>query len=338
MRPLLAVIAVLLLASQVRGTYSIVARDAVTGELGVAVQSHWFDVGSVVPWAEAGVGAVATQSLVRVSYGPLGLELMRGGLPAPEALDALRAVDDGADLRQIAMIDAAGRVTSATGGAAIAEVSAFSEYTSTYSIACLANMMHDPGVANAMAAAFKNAPEGSDLAERMMLALEAAQQAGGDIRGMQSASILVVGGEKGDGWRGRHLDLRVADHTQPLAELRRLVTLHRAYSQMDLGDTAMEQGDFLQALVHFNAAQELNPDHVEMAFWTGVTLAKNGRADESIPFFRRALADPNAGKPKAEGGSDWAELLRRLPASGLFPDDHELIARILKDAAPSSAR
>ena len=167
-------------------TYSIVARDPVTGDLGVAVQSHWFSVGSVVTWAQAGVGAIATQSFVEVSYGPLGLELMKAGKTAPEALKALLAVDESADVRQVAMVDRHGNVAVHTGKKCIAAAGHHegSQFTTQ------ANLMEKDTVWGAMATAYETA-EG-DLAERLMSALEAAQEEGGDIRGKQSAAILIV--------------------------------------------------------------------------------------------------------------------------------------------------
>jgi len=314
-------------------TYSIVARDGATGQLGVAVQSHWFDVASVVPWAEAGIGAVATQSLVERSYGPLGIELMRAGEPAEQALTALVAIDAAERYRQVAMIDAAGEIAQHTGASCIAEAGQVSGRNDAGdSWACQANLMHEDGVPGAMSRAFQDA-SGQPLAERLMRALEAAQDAGGDARGKQSASILVVSGDRGESWRGRLIDLRVASHPRPLHELRRLLTLHRAYEHMNSGDHALEQGDLAGALEHYNAAQELEPMSAEMAFWTGVALAQEDRVEDAIPFFQKALADPNATKPPEEGGSDWPEVLRRLPAAGLFPNDHALIERILTAAA-----
>ncbi len=329
---LVALILAFAAAGVASATYSIVARDGETGQLGVAVQSHWFDVGSVVPWAEAGVGAVATQSLAEISYGPMGLDLMRSGKSAGDAFEALRSVDPAPEVRQVAMIDADGRVLSFTGDSCIPVVGSVSHVNKNGdSWACQANMMHLEGVAEAMSDAFEESA-GEPLSERMMRAMEAAQKAGGDVRGKQSASILVVSGERGAGWRGREMDLRVADHTEPLKELRRLLDLHRAYDEMNAGDRALEEDDLGAALEHYHAAQELNPTNVEMSFWTGVTLAGNGRVEEAIPFFRTAFNDPNGTKSGAEGGSDWPGLLRRLPQSGLFPDDDELIERILTEA------
>ncbi len=295
-------------------TYSIVARDPATGELGVAVQSHWFSVGPIVPWAEAGVGAVATQSLVDPSYGPLGLALMRAGRPAPQALAALLAGDEHPDVRQVAMIDAQGRVAAHTGEHAI--LAAGHHVGENYSVQ--ANLMESSTVWPAMAKAFEEA-EG-DLAERMLRALEAAQAEGGDIRGRQSAAILVVSGQPtGKPWVDRTFDLRVEDDPQPLVELRRLLTLARAYREMNAGDDAMTTEDVPAAVEHYNAAARMVPDNMEMVYWAAVTLAGVGKVEEALPRFEKAFAaDPR-----------WAVLTPRLPVAGLLPDDPALLARIL---------
>lgn len=295
-------------------TYSIVARDATTGELGVAVQSHWFSVGSVVPWAEAGVGAVATQSLVRVDYGPLGLALMRAGKPAPEALGELTSADSAAAVRQVAMIDAQGRVATHTGARCIAEaehVSGMALDGSTYS--CQANLMRSPGVPEAMADAFKSAPEGTPLPERLVLALHAAEKAGGDVRGRQSAAILVVkGASTGKPWEDRVVELRVEDHPSPVDELDRLLRLHRAYGRMNAGDLAIEKGDVEGALKAYTEAGDLNPGNAEMLFWTAVSLVNAGERARAEPLLSRCYADTTG---------DWRATLRRLPAAGLLKAD-----------------
>jgi len=295
-------------------TYSIVARDPATGELGVAVQSHWFSVGPLVPWAEAGVGAVATQSLVEVSYGPLGLDLMRAGRTAPEALAGLLAADPHPEVRQVAMIDAQGRVAAHTGEDAI--LAAGHQTGEAYSVQ--ANLMEHPTVWPAMARAFEST-EG-DLAARMLAALEAAQAEGGDIRGRQSAALLVVSGEStGRPWQDRIFDLRIEDHPDPLVELRRLLHLARAYREMNAGDEAMTTSDVEAAVASYNRAAEMVPESAEMVYWAGVSLAGAGRVDEALPRFERAFAaDPR-----------WAVLTPRLPLSGLLPDDPGLLHRIL---------
>ena len=295
-------------------TFSIVARDPNTGELGVAVQSHWFSVGSVVPWAEAGVGAVATQSFVDPSYGILGLALMRSGRSAPDTLKGLLAADEGREVRQVAMIDAQGRVDAWTGKNDIQ--AAGHHVGKDYSVQ--ANLMLNDKVWPAMAAAFE-ATKG-DLAERMLAALDAAQAAGGDIRGRQSAALIVVTGKPtGQAWKDRVFDLRVDDSAEPLKELRRLVTLQRAYNHMNAGDLAVEKKDNEGALREYGAAEKLVPDNAEMIYWHAVALVNMGRVDESLPLFKRVFAmDRN-----------WIELTPRLPKSGLLPDDSKLIERIV---------
>lgn len=299
-------------------TYSIVARDAQTGELGVAVQSHWFSVGSSVPWAEAGVGAVATQSFIDPSYGKLGLDLMRAGRSAPDALKALLAGDEGRDVRQVAMIDAEGRVAAHTGAKNIKD--AGHVVGKDYSVQ--ANLMLNDKVWPAMSKAFE-AMKG-DLAERMMAALEAAQSAGGDIRGKQSAALIVVRGKStGKQWADRVFDLRVDDSPDPLKELRRLLTLQRAYNHMNEGDLAVEKNDHERALREYGAAARLAPDNLEMVYWHAVALVNMKRVDEALPLFKRVFA----------GDKNWAILTPRLVKSGLLPDDPQLIERIVK-AAP----
>jgi len=300
-------------------TFSIVARDPATGDLGVAVQSHWFAVGTVVPWAEAGVGAVATQSFADPAYGRLGLEMMRAGKSAPEALRGLLAGDDGRDLRQVAMVDSQGRVDAWTGKS---NIEAAGHIVGT-SFSVQANLMLDDRVWPAMARAFEGTQ--GDLAERMLAALDAAQSAGGDLRGRQSAAIVVVTGKPtGQSWKDRIVDLRVDDSVEPLKELRRLMTLQRAYNHMNAGDLALERKDSEAALREYGAAEKLVPDSAEMIYWHAVALVSMGRVDESLPLFRRVFAmDGN-----------WAVLTRRLPKAGLLPDDPKLIERILSAAKP----
>ena len=298
-------------------TYSIVARDAATGELGVAVQSHWFSVGSSVSWAQPGIGAVATQSFTEVSYGPLGLELMRAGKSAPEALTALLAADAHTDVRQVGMVDAKGRVANHTGENAII---AFCDQTGD-GYAVQANLMDQPTVCEAMARAYEATEEaGGDLAERMMAALEAAQTEGGDIRGRQSAALKVVSGDATlPAWGGRIFDLRIEDHAAPIVEMRRLLSVARAYRLMNAGDDFMTEGDVESAVDAYSRAEEIMPDNHEMVFWHAATLAAVDRVDESLPLFARAFRM----WPK------WRELVTRLPKAGLLPDDPAIMQRIL---------
>ncbi len=300
-------------------TYSIVARDPATGELGVAVQSHWFSVGSVVSWAAPGVGAVATQSFVEVSYGPLGLELMAAGKSAEQALAALLATDPHPEVRQVAMVDRDGRVAVHTGASCIA--AAGHQQGEQYSVQ--ANLMQRDTVPAAMAAAFESA-EG-DLAERLLVALEAAEAEGGDIRGRQSAALLVVPAEpSGKPWREASVDLRIEDHPQPLAELRRLLRIHRAYQRMNRGDEHMAAEDVEAALAEYAAAAEMYPENLEMRYWQAVTLTGSGKLEDALPIFAELFAADRR----------WLELTPRLPAAGLLPDDPAILERILAAGAP----
>jgi uncharacterized Ntn-hydrolase superfamily protein len=294
-------------------TYSIVARDAATGDLGVAVQSHWFSVGSIVTWAEAGVGAVATQSFVNPAYGPRGLELMKSGLSAEQALAALLLVDEGRDVRQVAFIDADGTVAAHTGAKCIE--AAGHHVGDGYSVQ--ANMMLNDTVAPAMAEAYETAD--GDLAERLMATLEAAQAAGGDIRGKQSAAMLIVRGEStGQPWADRVLELRIEDHPSPIAELRRLLTVHRAYEHMNAGDLAVEHGDLELAMAEYGRAAELLPGNLEVQYWAAVTLATSGQLERALPTFREVFA----------ADANWIELTRRLVKPGIIPDTPEGLALV----------
>ncbi len=295
-------------------TFSIVARDTVTGEIGVAVQSHWYSVGSLVTWAEAGVGAVATQSLVDPAYGPLGLSLMRAGKTAHQALEGLLASDPGREVRQVAMIDARGNVAAHTGSRCIPAAGHI--VGRNYSVQ--ANLMLNDKVWPAMSAAFERTQ--GDLAERMLAALDAAQSVGGDIRGKQSAAILIVKGTStGRPWADRVMELRIEDHPEPLKELRRLVALHRAYDHMNNGDLAVEHNDVDGALREYGAAEAMFPDNLEMKFWHAVALVNAGRVDQSLPIFRTIFARD----------SNWATLIPRLPAVGQLNADEATVRKIL---------
>lgn len=295
-------------------TFSIVARDPENGDMGVAVQSHWFSVGSVVAWGEPGVGVVATQSMVEMSYGPKGLALMRAGVPAPAALEALLRVDEGRELRQVAFLDTFNRVAVHTGKRCIAEAG----HESGDGFSVQANMMKYDTVWPAMSKAFREA--NGDLAERMLAAMDAAQACGGDVRGQQSASILIVKG-KPTGSIGDDIvmDLRVEDHPQPLVELRRLVNIHRAYTYMNRGDALLGEGDVPAALQSYRSAAEMAPELIELPFWHAVTLADMDRVEEALPIFREVFSR----------NPDWALLVQRLPKAGLLKDDPDLMTRIL---------
>lgn len=297
-------------------TYSIVCRDSVTGDLGVAVQSHWFSVGTAVSWAEAGIGAVATQSFTNKSFGPRGLALLRSGLTAQQALDSLIRSDEGRDVRQVAIIDAGGTVAVHTGKACID----YAGHIKGDGYSVQANMMLTGKVPAAMSAAFERS-RGKPLAERMLLALEAAQAAGGDIRGQQAAALLVVPGKSaGKPWDERRVDLRVDDHPTPLKELRRLYDVHTAYQHMNRGDLAVEKNDMPLAMKEYNAAMKMFPQNLEMQYWTAVTLANNKQVAKAVPIFKSVFArNPH-----------WKELTRRLPKVNLLTVPAADFERILR--------
>lgn len=265
-------------------TFSIVARDTVTGEMGVAVQSHWFSVGTVVSWGEAGVGVIATQSFVNVSFGPRGLEMLKTGMTAQQVLDSLIASDEGRDVRQLAILDSKGNAAAYTGKNCIPAAGQI--IGDNYSVQ--ANMMLNDKVWGAMSDAFENSS--GPLAERMLAALEAAQSVGGDIRGMQSAALLVFRGKStGKVWEDKLVDLRVDDSDQPLNELRRLLSVHRAYEHMNKGDLEVEKGDMIKAMDEYSAAEKMFPENEEMKYWHAVTLVNNKRLVESLPLFKEVF-------------------------------------------------
>jgi len=295
-------------------TYSIVARDEKTGELGVAVQSHWFSVGSLVPWAKAGVGAVATQSFLDVRYGASGLELMQDGWDAKRTLTALMTADPHPEIRQVAMIDVNGGVAAFTGDNCIQ----YAGHRTGKNFSVQANLMINDGVTEAMERAFLESD--GPLARRMLNALLAAQAVGGDARGKQSAALLVVKGKSsGKPWEDRLVDLHVEDNKAPLKELSRLYKLHLAYNHMNKGDLAIENGNVEDALSEYGAAEELFPDNLEMKFWHAVSLVNDGRVDESLPIFANLFS-----KEK-----NWRTLVPRLSEVKLLPQDKETISKIL---------
>lgn len=295
-------------------TYSIVARDPATGEMGVAVQSHWFSVGSVVPWAEAGVGAVATQSFVEPSYGPLGLARMRRGEAPAQALEALLAADAHPEVRQVAFVDAQGRAAAHTGAGCIPAAS--HRTGAGYSVQ--ANLMLSREVPDAMAKAFEEAR--GPLAERLLAALEAAEGVGGDIRGKQSAALLVVRAKPSDKpWTDRLVDLRIEDHARPLVELRRVLLLHRAYEKMNRGDEAVAAGKLDDALREYAGAEEMVPENDEFVFWHAVALAGVDKLDQALPVFARAF----------RMNPSWMLLVPRLVQVKQLPSTPGLSERIL---------
>ena len=295
-------------------TYSIVALDETTGELGVAVQSHWFSVGFLVPWAKAGVGAVATQSFVKVDYGPDGIQLMESGMKAADALKALTSKDEGEAVRQVGMIDIKGNVAAHTGSRCIK----YAGHIVGENYSVQANMMANGTVPKAMAIAFEETK--GDLADRMMAALEAAEAEGGDIRGKQSAAMVIVSGEpSGVEWKDTKLNLRIEDHPTPLIELKRLIRVHRAYQHANMGDHYMETEEIDKALIEYSKAAEYYPENAELPYWSAIALANGGRLEEALPVFQSVF----------QRNPDLKTMTPRLVKSGLLPDDKSLISKIM---------
>lgn len=280
-------------------TYSIVARDPNTGKIGVGVQSHYFSVGSVVDWGRSGVGVVATQSFVNKSFGLRGLELMEQGKSPEEALKILLSDDEGKDVRQVALLDNQGRVAVHTGSKCIK----YAGHEKGDNFSVQANMMLTDKVWPAMAKAFEK-NKSLPLPERIVKTLEAAEAEGGDIRGKQSAAIIIVKGEQVENkWDDPFIDIRVEDHPEPLKELNRLLKLWRAYENMDKGDIAMEKGDTNKALEEYNTAREMFPDNLEMKYWTAISLANNNQMEAALPLLKEVFKKDN----------NWRILTERLP-------------------------
>ncbi|NOY48852.1 MAG: DUF1028 domain-containing protein, partial [Chlorobi bacterium] len=262
-------------------TFSIVARDSVTGDIGVAVQSHWFSVGSTVTYAKAGVGVVATQSLVNPSYGPKGLALMKQGLSPQQALDVLIENDSGEMYRQVAFLNVKGEVATHTGSLCIAEAG----HRQGKNFSVQANMMLNNTVWDAMATAFETT--NGSLSERILAVLKAAQNEKGDIRGKQSAAILIVRGEAtGNAWEDTIMDLRVEDNPNPIQELERLIKIHKAYDFMNKGDLAMEDGNSKKAEQLYLEAQNLFPENIEMKYWYAINLLNNKDFEKAKPILK----------------------------------------------------
>uniref|UniRef100_A0A7V2ZID9 DUF1028 domain-containing protein n=1 Tax=Ignavibacterium album TaxID=591197 RepID=A0A7V2ZID9_9BACT len=295
-------------------TYSIVARDPETGEMGVAVQSHWFSVGSIVSWGEAGVGVIATQSFVNPSFGQRGLEMLKQGMTAQEVVDLLIESDEGRDFRQLAIVDAKGNSAAYTGSKCIPEAGHI--VGDNYSVQ--ANLMLSNLVWSEMSKAFESTD--GPLAERLVAALEAAENVGGDIRGKQSAAILVVKGEAtGKLWEDRYIDLRVEDNPDPISEIKRLLKVFRAYEHMNNGDLAVEKNDMKLAMDHYSAAMKMFPENLEMKYWTAVTLVNTGQLDNALPLFKEIFsADVN-----------WKKLTPRLIKVGMLNADETTLQKIM---------
>lgn len=296
-------------------TYSIVARDAKTGQMAVAVQSHWFSVGTAVPWGEAGVGVVATQSFVNKSFGIRGLDLLKQGKTPQQALDILLAEDDGREFRQVAILDKAGRVATHTGKSCID----YAGHANGENFSVQANMMLNDEVVPAMEKAW-NEFDGLPLAERMIAVLRAAENTGGDIRGKQSAALVVFAAEATtEPWNDKLIDLRVDDSDNPIKEIDRLLKVYRAYDYMNQGDLYVEKNDMKRAMEAYNAAMRMFPKNLEMQYWTAVTLANDKQIEKASEMLQGIYAQDK----------NWRELTRRLPKVGLLNVSEENLMLLL---------
>jgi uncharacterized Ntn-hydrolase superfamily protein len=297
-------------------TFSIVARDVNTGEMAVAVQSNWFSVGTVVAWGEAGTGVVATQSFVNKSFGIRGLELLKEGKSPQEALDMLLSDDEGKEFRQLAILDTQGRVATHTGKSCIDDAG----HANGENFSVQANMMLNNKVVPAMEKAWKEKST-LPLAERMVEVLKAAQQAGGDIRGKQSAALLVVAPvASNEPWNDRLIDLRVDDAKDPITEISRLLKVFRAYEHMNNGDLYVEKNEMAKAMDEYSNAMKMFPDNLEMKYWTAITLANNKDIKQASTMLQSIYkADAN-----------WRELTRRLPKAGLLQVSEKDLKELLR--------
>ena len=294
-------------------TFSIVAFDPSTKDLGVAVQSRYFSVGSVVPWAEADVGAVATQSFVNVSYGPRGLQLLKEGFTVDEVIARLTKDDEEKEYRQLGIIDSRGEAHAFTGQKCLEW--AGSKVGENY--AAQGNILAGKQVVQDMGREFESTK--GDLAERLVAALKGGETAGGDARGRQSAALLVVRRNLGRGGYGdKYIDLRIEDHPNPIVELKRLLNLHRVYSLIDDGEDKLTKGDLKTALAALKKAVSLNPNIDDAQVDLGIVNLKLGKKNEAANAFDRALRL----NPKMK------TLIKQLPNVGLIKPDQELFAEL----------
>jgi uncharacterized Ntn-hydrolase superfamily protein len=293
-------------------TYSIIVRDAATGQMGVASQSQAFAVGSSVPWALPGYGVIATQSMGEPMYGELGLDALRGGLTAREALTALRSVDPYPERRQVAMLDGHGTIDVYTGEACVAAAG----HALGDGCAALANMVVAPAVWEAMVAAYEDT--GGSLAERMIAALHAAEDEGGDFRGRRSAAIVVVRAERtGRPWRDQLVDLRVDDHPDPVTELERGVTRNACYHRTVEAFGLAIDGEADAAFAKLEGLPEPDPrEDPDVALWSAIVLGLAGRTGRAETLLRRI----------AEQTPAFIEAAYRFREAGLLPDTEEIAA------------
>ncbi len=298
-------------------TFSIIAKDTITGEIAVAVQSHWFSVGTTVSWAEGGVGAVATQSFANRDFGPEGLRHMKDGMSANAVLDKLINEDEGKDFRQVGIVDNNGNIAVFTGDRCLDEAG----HISGNNYAIMANLMENDSVWHKMDAAYQ-AGAAKPLAERVIDALKAGQEAGGDLRGKQSAAMKIVNGKSSKKpWNDVVVDLRVDDHPDPIAELERLYHVHKGFQYMNRGDLAAEAADVEAAVSAYESAEELLPDNLEPKFWHAVMLYNNQDDEKAKPLLHEVFTQDK----------NWAVLFQRLPKSGLLKLSEEEVQAIVAD-------
>jgi uncharacterized Ntn-hydrolase superfamily protein len=296
-------------------TYSIVARDVKTGQLGVAVQSHYFSVGSVVTWARAGVGAVATQAMAEVKYGPVGLELMAAGKNARDALDILLKGDSRRETRQVAMVDRRGRVAAHTGSECIP----YAGDAAGEGYSCQGNIMRSRRVWTEMGHSFEwnwDMP----FPERLIASLEAGERAGGDARGRQSSALLVVDGRRrAAAWQGRLVELRVEDNPEPIKELKRLLRYQRGYEWADKGDSFLSSRRYKDALGAYRKGLELVPEVRELRYWVGISMLKTRDKEKGLRMLRGVFREE----------PEWAEITKRMSKAGTIAIDRESLEKLL---------
>ncbi|MBI9097967.1 MAG: DUF1028 domain-containing protein [Spirochaetaceae bacterium] len=290
-------------------TYSIIAIDKERGEMGGAVQSHYFSVGGSVIWAQAGTGVIATQAMVNIEYGPQGLSLLKKGFSSEKVINLITSKDSNAPIRQVAALDCSGGIQAFTGSKTITEAG----HIVGENYSCQANMMLKNTVWSAMAQSFEESS--GPLAERLLISLEAAEAEGGDIRGKQSSALTVVSVEdKGNIRDNIIVDLRVEDHSEPLGEMRRLLTIHKAYTHAALGDLAIEKGDISRAMDEFAEAEKLIPENIELQFWKAVSLINHFNFSQAEPILKKVFRIDN----------NWKILLQRLTGSEIIKRDEEI--------------
>ena len=285
-------------------TYSILARDPETGAIGGAVQSHWFNVGNTVLWGKAGVGMVATQSFVNASFGSKGIAMLEQKSEAQSVLSSLLSGDSEKELRQVAVIDVGGGVAAFTGNRCIEAAG----HVVGEQFSVQANLMENTSIWTSMAEGFRES-QGKPFALRLLKALQGAQEAGGDLRGMQSAALLIVSPQPAQSpYEGRLIDLQVADHIDPLTELNRLYWIDRAYKHTAEAENLLALKKDKAAIAEYENAMRCIPNNLELQFWYAIALLNMHREIKALPLLQTIVSlEPN-----------WLLLLSRLQSVGLL--------------------